>query len=67
MVVKWYFDSEQEVEDIESFELYYHKLDNNSSVQNNEWTLVGVVNALPMPMACFLKLVSSNFLNIFMK
>lgn len=52
-----------DISTVQSYEIYAFEY--NSTYANNAWTLIGEVQALPLPMACTLRLVS--LINLILK
>lgn len=57
----WDINSVIDKNTIQSYEIY--GFENDLTHTNNLWTLIGEVKALPLPMACILRLVSLINLN----
>lgn len=53
----WNIHSGADISAIQCYEIYVLKFDSNNT-NNNVWQFIGAVDALPLPMACTLSLVS---------
>lgn len=60
IVLSWNVTPEQDTSNIDSYELFACQDDSNSSFPSIMWKKIGVVKALPLPMACTLTQFSTG-------